>query len=177
MKVTELRWIHRHLEICHLISTWSKDPNTKVGSVIVTQEGKPRSWGYNGIPMGVKDHPDRFKKPIKYNFFAHAERNAIDLSDSNLTNCILFCTHTPCSGCATSIVNNQIQHVFVDSTNGFVGKSFVYRNETSIECHCASLEMFTEAGVEYFEYDLCTQSLYKITKEKGESFNVYKISS
>ena len=178
MKVAETRWIKRHLEICHLISTWSKDPNTKVGSVIVTEDGKPRSWGFNGIPMGVADHPDRFKKPAKYNFFAHAERNAIDLSESNLHGCILFCTHTPCSACAASIINNQIKEVYVDGSNGFLKGSFVYRNDTSIECHFASLEMFTESGVGYYEFEYSdTQNLYKITKNKGESIDVHKISS
>lgn len=175
MDVSNIRWIERHLEICTHISKWSKDPNTQVGSVIVTEEGKPRSWGFNGIPMGVADHPDRFERPTKYKFFAHAERNAIDLSDSNLKDCILFCTHSPCSSCAASIVNNQIKSVYILDPNGFLDGSFIFRNDTSLECHHASLEMFTESGVQYFEFQPTSRSLYKITKNKGENINVYQV--
>lgn len=175
MQIQSLKWVQRHLEIAHKISKWSKDPNTQVGSVIVTKDGKPRSWGFNGIPMGVDDHPSRFIRPQKYNFFAHAERNAIDLSTSSLNDCILFCTHTPCSSCAGSITNNQISSVYVDGINGFLNGSFIYRNSVSLSCHHATLEMFTEAGIAYCEYNSESNSIYKITKNKGEKPYVRKV--
>jgi len=174
MQIEKPKWVRRHLSIAYNISNWSKDPNTQVGSVIVTPTGKPRSWGFNGIPMGVNDHPDRFKRPTKYNFFAHAERNAIDLSESNLEDCILFCTHSPCSSCASSITNNKMGAVYVDGNNGFLRGAFIYRNPTSVECHYAALEMFTEAGIAYVEIDH-NNKLYRITKNKGEKPYVRKI--
>lgn len=175
MNVKNAKWVERHLQVASLVSQWSKDPHTKVGAIIVTESGKPKSWGFNGIPMKVEDHPDRFERPQKYNFFAHAERNAIDLCDSNLENCVLFCTHTPCSSCAGSIVNNQLKAVFVDSNNGFLRNSFVQRDANSFQCHSYSLEMFTEADIQYNEYCFNSGAIYNITKRKGKKLYVRKI--
>lgn len=175
MNIITTKWLKRHFEIAYLISKWSKDPSTKVGSVIITKEGKPKSWGFNGIPSGVEDYPARFERPIKYNFFAHAERNAIDLCDTSVKDCILICTHSPCSDCARGIVSHGIDRVVVDVDNGFMENSFITRNETSLRCHHASLEMFTESGVEYNEFNLKTGELYNLTKTHKGDIDVYKI--
>lgn len=176
MDILSSKWISRHMEICYQIAGWSKDPNTKVGAVIVTKDGKPRSWGFNGIPSNVKDLPSRFERPIKYNFFAHAERNAIDLCEVSVKDCILFCTHSPCSDCARGIVSKGIYAVIVDSRNGFLGESFIKRNASSLQCHNSSLEIFTEARVFYYEYNVIGQNLSSIKKTEGEEKNVYPVS-
>lgn len=176
MDIHSYKWVSRHLEIARAISKWSKDPNTQVGSVIVTNDGRPVSWGFNGIPMGVLDDPIRMQRPEKYYFFAHAERNAIDLSTTTLKDCVLFCTHAPCSSCASSITTNSFSAVYVDVENGFIGRKFVNRNDNSLNCHTASIEMFTEAGVKYCEVDNSTNSIYHITKNKGDKLYVRKAS-
>lgn len=175
MDIITKKWLHRHFEVADVISKWSKDPNTKVGSIIITEDGKPRSWGFNGIPSGVQDTPSRFERPTKYNFFAHAERNAIDLCETSVKDCILFCTHSPCSDCARGIVCNQIKTVIVDAENGFIGADFIYRNDSSMTCHHASLEMFTESGITYYEFDRLTEELFHITKQQKGDLNVCKI--
>lgn len=177
MNVLSIKWVRRHMELTKNISSWSKDPNTKVGALIISSIGEPVSWGYNGIPMKVDDHPDRFIRPHKYNFMAHAERNAMDLSNRNtFDNCILFCTHSPCSGCATSIVNRRMSAIISTTENGFIRSSFVSRHINSLECHHAALEMFTEAGIIYYEYDEHIKTIYQIHKHKGEKIYVRKIS-
>ena len=51
----ELKWHKRFLEISEFISTWSKDPSTKVGAVIADIDNRIVSTGYNGFPKNVKD--------------------------------------------------------------------------------------------------------------------------
>lgn len=177
MKIITERWIDRHMRIIkYEISTWSKDPNTGVAALIVDSVGKPISWGYNGPPMGVMDTPRRLTRPHKYKFMAHAERNAIDLSPvADMSGSILFTTHSPCSSCATSIVQKQMAVVVCDTEGGFTEGSFVHRNETSIEDHYASIEMFTDAGIRYIEYDMSTGDIVEINKFEGEPINVREI--
>jgi dCMP deaminase len=98
------------------IASWSKDESTKVGAVIVTNDGRPVSWGFNGMPMGIDDSvPERHQRPNKYKWMAHAEKNAIDFAPtSDLSNCAIFVTFFPCSVCAQSIVQKKIKTVVVD---------------------------------------------------------------
>ena len=51
----------------------SKDLHTQVGCVIIGPEGEIRATGYNGIPKGVQDLPERLERPAKYLWTAHAE--------------------------------------------------------------------------------------------------------
>jgi dCMP deaminase len=48
------KWDRRWLELAQHVSSWSKDPSTKVGSVIA--QGKQLvSLGYNGFPASCED--------------------------------------------------------------------------------------------------------------------------
>ena len=60
-----------------MVASKSKDPDTKVGAIIVNQENEHVASGYNGFPPGFMDYEDRWQRPIKYDFAVHAEVNAI----------------------------------------------------------------------------------------------------
>ena len=47
------KWKKRYLKLAKEISTWSKDPSTKVGAIIVGSKGQVISQGYNGFPRGI----------------------------------------------------------------------------------------------------------------------------
>ena len=42
------KWHKRFMEVAELVSTWSKDPSTKVGAIVVGPDREIRSTGYNG---------------------------------------------------------------------------------------------------------------------------------
>lgn len=144
MNVLEKKWASRLLKMAKDIAEWSKDESTKVGAVITTEDGKPVSWGFNGMPMGVDDSKrERHIRPLKYKWMAHAERNAMDLSpQGNMENCVMFVTFFPCSGCAQSIIQKQIKTVVVDENFMPDNMPDRWKEDTKI-----SLEMLTEAGV------------------------------
>ena len=52
------KWDVRFLKLAHEVASWSKDPSTKVGCVLVKGK-KVVSLGYNGLPMGVEDSIER----------------------------------------------------------------------------------------------------------------------
>ena len=65
----------RYIKISKEIASWSKDPSTKVGVVIVGDKGQIVSQGYNGFPRGFKDTIERYSnRPTKYKYIIHAER-------------------------------------------------------------------------------------------------------
>lgn len=109
------QWIARFSEMAQLVSTWSEDPSTGVGAVIVTLEGDILSTGWNGLPRGVKQAPERFERPEKYYYFEHAERNAIYNATRNgvsLRDSCIVTTHFPCPDCARGIIQSGIKTVY-----------------------------------------------------------------
>lgn len=73
-----LKWDERFLEIARLISTWSKDPSTKVGALAANLERRILAQGYNGFPAGARDSPMLYDdRTIKYHRIVHAEANII----------------------------------------------------------------------------------------------------
>ena len=114
MDVLSKKWTNRFISLAREVASWSKD-TTKVGAVIVTMDGDPVSFGYNGFPRGVKESPERLMRPAKYQYTVHAERNAIYLARSGLKNTIMFVTHKPCPECAKAIAQSGIMHLVVDT--------------------------------------------------------------
>ncbi len=81
---SERKWDIHMLKIAKLCSEMSKDPSTKVGSVIVSKEHKIISTGYNGFPRDVPDYKDWYHdREIKYKIIIHAEDNALINKGSN----------------------------------------------------------------------------------------------
>ena len=75
------------------------------------------STGYNGLPRGVDDSPERIeKRPEKYLWMAHAEENAISNAarhGARLAGATAFVTHAPCARCAGMLVNAGLRYVYI----------------------------------------------------------------
>lgn len=107
-------WDARMLELAKFVSAWSKDPSTKVGSVITDAEHRVLGVGYNGFPRGVKDHPERYEdRPTKYSLVVHAEANALlnCPAPGSLRGAILYATLFPCTSCTKLIIQSGIARV------------------------------------------------------------------
>lgn len=111
------RWESRFVEMAELVSTWSKDPNTKIGAVIALPFSRQvLSTGYNGLPRGVNDNlPERSERPEKYFWYGHAERNAVYNAarfGTRLTGSVIYLNAgMPCTGCAIAIIQAGIAGV------------------------------------------------------------------
>ncbi len=109
----ELKWHKRFIELAEFISTWSKDPSTKVGSVIVDKYKRIVSTGYNGLPKDIEDTKERYEnRDIKYKIILHAEENALAYAKRDLTDCTLYVSGLPpCAHCASLIISAGIKQV------------------------------------------------------------------
>lgn len=103
------------MKMAELVATWSKDPSSKIGAVIVDCNNRVISTGYNGFPVGIKDSDERLSlRELKYKMVLHAEENAILFAKQNLSGCSLYVTMMPpCSHCAALIIQSGIKNVYV----------------------------------------------------------------
>lgn len=140
------KWNLRFLEMADLVASWSKDPSTKVGAVIVDANKRVVSVGYNGFPRGVDDMEARYNdRQLKYKLVCHAERNALDNASLTVDGCTMFVSLMPCAECAKSMIQKGIKKVVLrpdpEKFKDYDWDADVYNWKIS------SL-MFREAGVE-----------------------------
>ena len=137
------KWDLRFIGLAQHISTWSKDPSTKVGCVVVGEDREIRSTGFNGFPRGINDDDERLMdREKKYPLICHAEENAImhaarigvSLKDSTA-----YVTWPPCSRCARSLIQAGIREIVYPETGKIP--------ERWIEDFTISDSMLNEAGV------------------------------
>ncbi len=112
-------WDHRFLNLARLIASWSKDPSTQVGSVIVDPMLRIVATGFNGLPSGVEDTIDRLSdRSIKYDMVVHAERNAIIDAKRDLSGTSLYVWPImPCSVCAAMVIQTGVTEVISVETD------------------------------------------------------------
>jgi len=115
----EREWHIRLLDVARMVGSWSKDPSTKVGCVVVNDDRVVLSTGYNGLPRGVIDDPDRMERPAKYLWTSHAEENAIAqaaLVGARLAGATAYVTHRPCARCARSLIQAGVARLVIDAS-------------------------------------------------------------
>jgi dCMP deaminase len=72
------KWDSRFIQMAQLVATWSKDPSTQTGAVIVAPDYSVISVGFNGFPKGMSDDPELYKdRNEKYSRIIHCEVNAL----------------------------------------------------------------------------------------------------
>lgn len=131
-------WHQRFLALAKNIAEWSKDPRTKVGAVAVDTARRIVETGYNGLPRGVHDQPERMLPPRKYLWTAHAEENLVaHAARDRLEGTTVYVTHLCCASCARMLINAGVAQVVV-------GEGTTSMDPAEFE---TSMAMFAEAGV------------------------------
>lgn len=106
------KWDQRFLQLAKEVSTWSKDPSTGVGAVIVDKDHRIVSLGFNGFPRGVADNSRLDDREVKYELMVHAEVNVVLFARRDLAGCTLYTWPIPpCSRCSSVIVQSGINRV------------------------------------------------------------------
>ena len=144
------KWDLRFIELAHHISSWSKDPSTKVGCVVVGADREIRSTGFNGFPRGIDDSMERLEnREEKYNLICDAEENAIMHAARigvSLKDCTAYVTWPPCTRCARSLIQAGIVEVVYAG-----GKDIP---ERWVEDFTRSTGMMKEAGLKLRNVDV-----------------------
>tara|TARA_Y100000033_G_scaffold22598_1_gene21339 strand:+ start:66 stop:524 length:459 start_codon:yes stop_codon:yes gene_type:complete len=113
-------WDVRFMRMAHEVASWSKDPSTKVGCVLV-KDRKIISMGYNGFPRLIEDDLNRLiDREVKYEMTVHAEQNAVitaALHGISTAGSTAYVTFSPCSRCAAVLINAGISTVVVSAAD------------------------------------------------------------
>ena len=137
-----LTWEEYFMGLAHLSGLRSKDPNTQVGAVIVDENNRVVSIGYNGFPSGVSDDEFPWGREggvldTKYAFVVHAELNASLNSQRSVRGCSLYVSLFPCNECAKAIIQAGIKRIIFESDK-----------YDGADTNIASKRMLRAAGVE-----------------------------
>lgn len=140
-------WDVWFMRAVYLVASKSKDNSTKIGAVL-TKEHRVISVGYNGLPTGVNDNlPERYKRPIKYMWFEHGERNAILAAARfglETDGAVLYTQGIPCADCGRACIQSGVKEVVVHRP--FEEILHTLRNHWNESCATTEI-MFAEAGV------------------------------
>jgi len=129
LESSQRKWDLRFIELAQLVSTWSKDPSTQTGAVLVSPNREVISVGYNGFARGVDDSAERYADRIgwKYPMVVHCEVNAMIVADRHRLkgSCLYTWPFMSCSRCAaqmiqagvTRICTKEAEHVDVTAAN------------------------------------------------------------
>jgi dCMP deaminase len=144
------KWDLRYLNLAKEVSTWSKDPSSKIGAVAVGSKGQVLAQGYNGFPRGIYDGEIRYlDKETKYKYVVHAEQNVIYNATYNgvsLDGATLYVYGLPvCSDCAKGIIQVGIKRVVIPAAN---------YPEKWVRSFESTADMFAEVGIDVEILDL-----------------------
>ncbi len=149
-----ITWDQYFMGIALLSADRSKDPNTRVGTCIVSGENKILSVGYNGMPIGCDDDQmpwerDGEELDTKYPYVCHSELNAIlNYGGGSLRGAKLYVTLFPCNECAKAIIQSGIAEVIYIEDK--------YKDTDGVR---ASKRMFDMAGVRYRQYQMSDRTI------------------
>jgi dCMP deaminase len=135
-----IKWHRRFMALADHIATWSKDPSTQVGCILVDDHRRVVGMGYNGFPRGVSDDLKRYEdRPTKYLMVQHAEANAVLNAVGKTEGATAYVTHHPCSTCAGLLIQAGVKSVITNPPPEGLRNRFR-------DSFAASATMFREAG-------------------------------
>lgn len=139
------KWQIRFMRLAKEVSTWSKDPSSKIGSVIVNDEKRILATGYNGFPKPIADDNRLENREEKYPLIIHAEMNSIlnALNNgSSIKGGTMFVYGLPvCAECAKNVAQSGIKHVVIMAPDSDSKWYSQWKEKT--------VPIFEECGIEF----------------------------
>jgi len=153
-----LSWDEYFMLQAMMASFRSKDPSTKVGSVLVDNNNHQISMGYNGFIAGIDESKLPWTKDLsqglvntKYGYVVHAEANAILHSPRSLEGSRCYVTLFPCNECAKLIASKRVGEVI------YLSDKHQEREHTIV-----AKKIFDLAGIKYRQLDVNDNLLKKL---------------
>lgn len=143
------KWDLRFLQQAREISTWSKDPSTQTGAVIVDTNQNIVSVGYNGFPKRMDDSAELYAdRQTKYSRIIHCEMNAVLNAHRRVDGCTLYTwPFLSCDRCAVHMIQAGITRVVAPVLP-------VRLYDRWFDSVTKTKSYFKEAGIAVTEYDI-----------------------
>ena len=130
----------------------STDPNTKVGCILVNNDGKIISRGHNHMPLDLQELPwsnDKNRKWIdtKYPYVIHAELDAVLNCDYNDIPLFAYVSLYPCVNCVKTLAAFGIRQIiyrekrYIDSDEIIAADKLISILEANGEMTCRKMKL------------------------------------
>lgn len=104
IKRTRVEWDAFFMDMARRVGDLSKDPDRKVGAVLVSPDRRQMSIGFNGFPPDIEDLPSLLAdRDFKLANMVHAEDNCLRQSPFPTDGCTVYVTRFPCLPCACKL--------------------------------------------------------------------------
>lgn len=104
-------WDEYFLDLAEQVSRRSPDPHTQHGCVLVDTDRRVISTGYNGPVSGLPNETVAMERPAKYDWFIHAEDNAVAFARCDLRGATAYVTGTPCAACFRRLLQVGVRRI------------------------------------------------------------------
>lgn len=103
-------WDRRFLALAQLVASWSKDPSTQTGAVIVRPNKSVASVGFNGFASAMPDKEEYYNnREEKYARIIHCEVNALLFAREQVQGYTLYIwPFASCNRCAVQMIQAGI---------------------------------------------------------------------
>lgn len=140
-----MKWRDRFLKLAREVATWSRDPSTQVGAVLVDGDNRVVGMGFNGFPRGVSDDEGLYaNRDVKYPRTIHAEVNAVLNANGPVEGCEVYVTAPPCMNCAAVLIQSGVRRIVWMKPSADLSSRWGEQFDTM-------RAFLDEAGVEYEE--------------------------
>lgn len=114
------KWDVRFVNLAQEVASWSKDPVSRVGCVLATDDNRVLSIGYNGLPAGYDDDElATISREEKLRHVIHAELNAVLNANAPVAGCVAYVTHCCCTNCCAVLIQSKVSGVVWVKNEGF----------------------------------------------------------
>jgi dCMP deaminase len=104
-------WNEYFMKMCNIVKLRSKDPKRQVGSILVSDDNRIISTGYNALKKGSNDDIDWSNRELVHLLVLHAEVNCLLYATSKFENTTLYSTLSPCNHCIKLIASSGVKKI------------------------------------------------------------------
>jgi dCMP deaminase len=104
-------WDEYFIQMCNVIKLRSRDPKKQVGAILVSDDNRIISTGYNALKKGSNDNIDWNNRDLVHLLVLHAEVNCLLYATSKFENTTLYSTLSPCSNCIKLIASSGVKKI------------------------------------------------------------------
>ena len=137
-------WDAYFMKIAETVALKSKDPSSKMGCVIVDQNKRVVSLGYNGMVQGADESKMTLKeRPMKYHFAIHSEMNALIFARRDLTGCTIYNRVATCENCLKYCLQAGIKRFVYEELRVHSHSTDPTKSMTNVETDEAVIRLLT----------------------------------
>jgi dCMP deaminase len=104
-------WNEYFMQMCNVVKLRSRDPKKQVGSILVSDDNRIISTGYNALKKGSNDNIDWDNRDLVHLLVLHAEVNCLLYATSRFENTTLYSTLSPCNHCIKLIASSGVKKI------------------------------------------------------------------